>query len=82
MSQLISEMSEEEFLGFVRKIYQSEYVTEEQQIDAVLEFRRLSEHPSGSDLLYFPDPGKDGPEAVVAEVKSWRAANGKPGFKQ
>ncbi|UWF50388.1 bacteriocin immunity protein [Pseudomonas sp. N3-W] len=82
MSQLISEMSEEEFLEFVRKIYQSEYVTEEQQIDAVLEFRRLSEHPSGSDLLYFPDPGKDGPEAVVAEVKSWRAANGKPGFKQ
>ncbi|KAB2515511.1 bacteriocin immunity protein, partial [Pseudomonas sp. GXM4] len=25
--------------------------------------------------------GKDGPENVVLEVKNWRSANGKPGFK-
>ncbi|WP_434703844.1 bacteriocin immunity protein [Pseudomonas sp. Z1-12] len=41
--------------------------------------RYISEHPSGSDLLYYPEAGKSGPEAVVKEVKEWRAANGKPG---
>lgn len=82
MMKLISDMSEAEFLGFVQKIYQSEYATEKDQVAAVMEFERLSEHPAGSDLLYYPDPGKSGPEAVVAEIKNWRAANGKSGFKE
>lgn len=81
MVKLISDMAEDEFLGFVRKIYQSEYATDKDQVAAVMEFERLSEHPAGSDLLYYPDPGKSGPEAVVLEIKNWRAANGKPGFK-
>ncbi|WP_085710624.1 MULTISPECIES: bacteriocin immunity protein [unclassified Pseudomonas] len=82
MIQLISDMSEAEFLGFVWKIYQSEYATEKDQIAAVMEFERLSEHPAGSDLLYYPALGESGPEAVVAEVKRWRAAHDKPGFKE
>ncbi|MGI4840754.1 MAG: bacteriocin immunity protein [Janthinobacterium lividum] len=81
MSVLISEMSEAEFLIFVKKIYNDEYETEEGHIDAILKFERLVEHPSGSDLLFYPEPGKSGPEAVVKEVKEWRAANGKVGFK-
>ncbi|MBF6033941.1 bacteriocin immunity protein [Pseudomonas sp. P155] len=74
-------MSEKEFLDFVWKIYQSEYATEKQQIAAVMEYERLSEHPAGSDLLYYPEPGKEGPERVVLEIKNWRKANGKSGFK-
>jgi len=81
MSKLISEMSEGEFLRFVTKVYNDEYDTEEEHTDAILEFKALVEHPSGSDLLFYPEAGKSGPEAVVAEVKAWRAANGKPGFK-
>ncbi|MBN3863954.1 bacteriocin immunity protein [Pseudomonas frederiksbergensis] len=81
MVKFISDMTEAEFLGFVRRIYQSEYATEKDQVAAVMEFERLSEHPAGSDLLYYPGPGKSGPEAVVSEIKNWRAANGKPGFK-
>ena len=81
MNGLISDMSEAEFLIFVTKVYKNEYASEDEHIDAILEFKRLSEHPSGSDLLYYPDPGKGGPEAIVKEVKEWRAANGKPGFK-
>lgn len=77
----IQEMSEESFLEFVRKIYKSGFRTEKQQISAILEFKRLVEHPSGSDLIYYPEEGKDGPEKVVVEVKKWRSANGKPGFK-
>nr|WP_244142488.1 bacteriocin immunity protein [Pseudomonas allokribbensis] len=81
MDMRISEFSEPEFLSFVTRVYNDDYDTEEQHIDAVLEFKALSEHPSGSDLIFYPEPGKSGPTAVVEEVKAWRAANGKPGFK-
>lgn len=81
LSKLISELSEGEFLKFVTRVYNNEYDTEEVHIGAILEFKALTEHPSGSDLLFYPEPGKSGPVAVVAEVKAWRAANGKLGFK-
>ncbi|MCY1405080.1 Colicin-E2 immunity protein [compost metagenome] len=81
MSNSLSEMSELEFLTFVKKVYHDEYATEKEHIAAVFEFERLTEHPDGSDLLFYPEEGKDGPEAVVQEIKAWRAANGKPGFK-
>lgn len=82
MIKLINEMSESEFLKFVTRIYDNDYESEEEHIDAVFEFKALSEHPSGSDLIFYPEPGKSGPAAVVAEVKVWRAANGKSGFKE
>ena len=63
-------MREEDFLEFVRKIYDSGFTTEKQQIAAILEFSRLVEHPSGYDLIYYPEEGKDGPENVVLEVKT------------
>ncbi|WP_040063707.1 bacteriocin immunity protein [Pseudomonas batumici] len=81
MSKLISEISEADFLSLIIKIYTNEYATEDEHIDAVLEFEALTEHPSGSDLLFYPEEGKIGPEAILKEVKEWRAANGKPGFK-
>lgn len=38
---------------------------------------------AGSDLIYYPrDDREDSPEGIVKEIKEWRAANGKPGFKQ
>ncbi len=47
------------------------------------EFERLTEHPDGSDLIYYPrDDREDSPEGIVKEIKEWRAANGKSGFKQ
>lgn len=49
----------------------------------VLEFERLSEHPKGSDVIFYPDQGKDySPEGIVREVKEWRRENGKSGFKE
>ncbi|PYC16006.1 bacteriocin immunity protein [Pseudomonas mosselii] len=82
MSAAINEMTEAEFLQFVKKIYLADYPSEEEHTRAVLKFEELSEHPAGSDLLYYPESGKTGPEAVVAEVKAWRLNNGKPGFKK
>ncbi|ANI53640.1 colicin transporter [Pseudomonas sp. DR 5-09] len=43
---------------------------------------KISEHPSGSDILYYPAEGvEDSPAGALKAIKEWRAANGKPGFK-
>ncbi|MFU9136406.1 bacteriocin immunity protein [Erwinia sp. HDF1-3R] len=78
----LSDYTEAEFLAFVEKIINVQNTTEGEDINNILEFKRLSEHPSGSDLIYYPDDSReDSPEGIVKEVKEWRAANGKPGFK-
>lgn len=78
----IEEYTEAEFLLFVKKICESGYATEEEQINAVLEFEVLTEHPDGSDLIYYAASNAEStPEVITEKVKEWRAANGKPGFK-
>lgn len=78
----ISDYTESEFLEFVKKFFNVQSTTEQEDAKNILEFKRLTEHPSGSDLIYYPnDDREDSPEGVVKEVKEWRAANGKPGFK-
>jgi hypothetical protein len=48
----------------------------------LLHFEKISEHPAGSDLIYYPESGADNsPEGVTRIVKDWRAAQGLPGFK-
>lgn len=81
MRKTLSDFTETEFLEFVIKIYSVDYNTDRDHLNAVFEFKRITEHPKGSDLLCFPDLGKEGPRAIVDEVKTWRAANDKPGFK-
>jgi hypothetical protein len=55
----------------------------EQHVDNfVHHFRRLTEHPEASDLIFYPAKGiSDSPEGILQSVKEWRAENGKPGFK-
>lgn len=81
MKSHITEFTESEFLELARKIYFAKYPSDNVHMKAVMEFARLSEHPGKADLFYYPEEGNDGPEAIVAEVKAWRTANGKPGFK-
>ena len=83
VQKTLSDYTEREFLDLVRKIYNAEGPTEEDDNRRVREFRRLTEHPSGSDLIFYPEEGnEDSPEGIVKEVKEWRIANGKPGFKE
>lgn len=78
----ISDYTETEFKKLVEAIINCEG-DEKTQDDNLENFISVTEHPSGSDLIYYPEGNNDGsPEAVIKEVKEWRAANGKPGFKQ
>ncbi|WP_065259883.1 bacteriocin immunity protein [Pseudomonas bananamidigenes] len=80
--KLISDYTEKEFLDLVVEICESGARTEEEDVKLIFEFERLTEHPDGSDLIYYPrNDREDSPEGIVKEVKEWRAANGKPGFK-
>ncbi len=80
--KLLSDFTESEFLDFVTDICKASYKSDQEHLDAVFLFEQLSEHPAGSDLLYYPEPGADStPAGVVKLVREWRAANGKPGFK-
>ncbi|WP_426809531.1 bacteriocin immunity protein [Pseudomonas sp. WOUb67] len=83
----ISDYTEEEFFRFVCGIYHADrrvYPTERSHIAAVFEFKRLSEHPLGADLMFKPTKLgiRDSPERVVDTVKKWRAEQGLPGFQE
>ncbi|MEA9390694.1 bacteriocin immunity protein [Acerihabitans sp. TG2] len=79
--------TEEEFLEFLREFFHNssglkgdDYAAYNDKM--ILHFEKLSEHPSGSDVLFYPDGKReDSPEGIMEEVKSWRAKNGRPGFK-
>lgn len=83
----IEDYTEAEFLAFVTLFFRSNSPLKGDARTAwknglLDHFKAISEHPSGSDVIYFPPKGaEDTPEGVVSRVKEWRAANGKPGFK-
>lgn len=83
MKRSFSDYTENEFLEFVRKLFNVADTSESEDIKNILEFKRLTKHPDGSDLIFYPrDDREDSPEGVVQEIKEWRKANGKPGFRE
>ncbi|KUI97529.1 bacteriocin immunity protein [Vibrio sp. MEBiC08052] len=82
MEKNITSYTQDEFLSLVRRISIDDYPTEQEHIDAVLLFEKLTEHPDGSDLFYYPDDPADAtPERIVEIVKQWRMSQGLPCFK-
>lgn len=78
----IQDYTEAEFLAFAKKVCSADYPTEEEADAAVHELVRLSEHPDGTDIIFYPAKGQeDSPEGLVKQIKEWRAQNGKPGFR-
>ncbi|HIH6802843.1 TPA: bacteriocin immunity protein, partial [Enterobacter hormaechei] len=53
--RLLSDYTEEEFLELVRKICNADAPTEEDENRLVREFKRLTQHPAGSDLIFYPE---------------------------
>ncbi|WP_239954846.1 bacteriocin immunity protein [Pantoea sp. Z09] len=80
LKKIFQDYSEAEFTQLVSEIFSAK--GGEAYQDQLLEnFIAVSEHPDGSDLIYYNDDPNLTPEKVVEEVKTWRKANNKPGFK-
>lgn len=83
----IEDYTESEFLLFVTEFFEdtngltgdalSHYTS-----NLARHFEKITEHPRKSAVIFRPTPEReDSPAGVVQEVKEWREANGKPGFK-
>ncbi|WP_025809715.1 bacteriocin immunity protein [Pseudomonas chlororaphis] len=84
MGKSIPDYTEAEFIRFIQEIFTANgNGTPDEVLDDLLdEFRQLTEHPDGSDLIYWPeDEAQCTPEGITNTVKKWRRANGLPGFK-
>lgn len=79
-----SEYTEAEFVQLLKDLFTEDASESDEYADMLLlHFRKVSEHPAGSDLIYYPEPGADdSAEGITRTVKEWRAANGLPGFKK
>ena len=79
----LSDYTEKEFLDLIQEIDRANKDEPDHVLGSLLyHFSKITEHPSGYDLLYRPRTKKDGePEQVLKIVKAWRAANGKEDFK-
>ncbi|MNN35817.1 Colicin-E7 immunity protein [compost metagenome] len=79
-----NDYTELEFIEFPKEIYRANAEEPDEILDSLLEhFSTITEHPSETDLIYWPENDDQGKlESVLSIVKQWRAANGKPGFKE
>ncbi|WP_272672374.1 bacteriocin immunity protein, partial [Providencia sp. PROV158] len=55
----ITDYTESEFLKLLTIICNADTASEEEQIKFVTHFEKVTEHPSGSDLIYYPEDGAD-----------------------
>ncbi|ELZ5939811.1 bacteriocin immunity protein [Providencia stuartii] len=80
----ISDYTESEFIDFMHEIDKENIAETDDKLDVLLNhFEKITEHPAGTDLLYYAQSDADStPEAITKIVKEWRAKNGKPGFKK
>ncbi|PXX54839.1 MULTISPECIES: bacteriocin immunity protein [unclassified Pseudomonas] len=86
--QRIEDFTESEFLQLINEFFSETNDLEGAQLEKYLStlashFETVTGHPAGYGLIYYPDQNgiEDSPEAVLNEVKAWRAAHGLPGFK-
>ncbi|MHC8375577.1 bacteriocin immunity protein [Pseudomonas sp. MDT1-16] len=74
--------TESEYLNVMNRLFQGRFSSEKEHDAFVDNIVSTSEHPNGTDILYYPEEGvEDGPAGALKAIKQWRAANGKPGFK-
>ncbi|VVO07271.1 bacteriocin immunity protein [Pseudomonas fluorescens] len=77
-----NQYTESEFLELINRLFLADYSSEEELDALVHQIVDTSEHPNGTDILFYPEQGVDNsPAGILASIKEWREANGKPGFK-
>ncbi|MGD8233192.1 bacteriocin immunity protein [Vibrio sp. TRT 1302] len=78
----IVDYTEVEFLDLLKKITKADAPSEKALDELVDHFEVITQHPDGSDLIYYPENPEDGtPENIVRIVKEWRLSQGLPCFK-
>jgi len=76
------EYTESEYISLINRLVVGDYSSEKEHDAIVDNIVSTSEHPNGTGILYYPEPGvEDSPAGALEAIKQWRAANGKPGFK-
>lgn len=82
MKNTFSDYTESEFVALLQRII-SHDGTEPEVDKLVFHFEEVSEHPAGSDLIFYPEDGADDSASGITQtVKKWRAAQGMLGFKE
>ena len=84
MKKIISDYTEAQFASFIQDtlVANSSGASDEVMADLLDQFCEIADHPAGTDLIYYPEEGADNSaEGITQTVKTWRAANGLPGFK-
>lgn len=77
-----NEYTESEFLELLKDICYINGLSEDEHSSCVIHFDKISQHPDGSDLIYYPEDGADDtPEGILKTVKEWRKSQGLPLFK-
>ncbi|MCG7367884.1 bacteriocin immunity protein [Pantoea sp. ACRSH] len=71
--------TEAEFTQLVSEICSAEG-GEAYQDELLENFIAVTEHPEGSDLIYYSDDDDVTPEKVIATVRAWRKGEGLPDF--
>ncbi|ABA77185.1 MULTISPECIES: bacteriocin immunity protein [Pseudomonas] len=83
----IEDYTETEFLLFVTEFFENTNSLTGDALSAytsnlALHFEKITEHPRKRAVIFRPTPDReDSAAGVVEEIKKWRQANGKPGFK-
>jgi len=84
MKKHFSDITETEFKALIKEIN----IANDSASDAILnclleEFERITQHPAGADLFYYPMQGADqSDEGIAKAVIEWRAVHGLPGLKE
>jgi hypothetical protein len=77
----IDQYTEDDFIGLINEIIEAQD-SDAYQDELLEHFIAVTEHPDGSDLIYYPDDTADAtPDRIVEIVKQWRTSQGLPCFK-
>ncbi len=81
--RIIADYTHSEFIELIKNIFQENTKETDNLLDLLLDrFEELTEHPLGTDLIYYPESPEDGtPERITEIVKEWRESQGLPCFK-
>lgn len=81
LKNTISSYTEVEFINLIHEIIEAKG-TDDYQDELLEHFCQISQHPDGSDLIYYPEKDADGtPERIIEIVKNWRKSQGLSLFK-